>query len=103
LGVGGAASRFQPRAPHFVQLRLHLRHPLELHFELAPKIVDDLAPLIQHLDDVVVLSARDVRAVEGRLPEPGGLRDPRRRLASALVRHGAQCLIVATAESIARP
>ena len=63
LAVGAGAQRFHPRAPHFVQLRLHLRDPLELHLELPPQIVDDLAALVQHFDDVVVLRARDVRAV----------------------------------------
>ena len=68
----------QPRLAHFIELRLDLRHPLELGLELAPEPLDDLPAPVEDGHDLVVLLPRHVD------PFGGGPTPRSRRLALRL-------------------
>jgi len=57
--------RWSLESPHLldpIQFHLQVRDPLELHVEITAHLVDNLAPFVQQIDDVVEVVSRDVDA-----------------------------------------
>ncbi len=79
--------------PHFVQLRLDLRHPLELDLELLHEAGRGSSPRSWSRSiDLVELRPRHIPAVQRRPPQPGRLWNP----------HAAACEAVLMAHLIVR-
>ena len=56
-------SAFEP-----IKLRLHLRDPLKLNLLIAEDGIQDLAALVQEIDDLVEFVAADIRPASLRYP-----------------------------------